>query len=128
MNTALDEKKSHRRTAFGWGIFGLLALVLVVSLVFWSTTAFFAPMPMGYYPAYRFFPFGFILFPFGFLFFLFFIFFIFRFLFGGWGWRHYRGYGHYWGDAAEILRQRYARGEITKDQFEQMMRDLEAHK
>ncbi|MCL5999597.1 MAG: SHOCT domain-containing protein [Chloroflexi bacterium] len=26
----------------------------------------------------------------------------------------------------EILKQRYARGEITKDQFEQMRRDVEA--
>ncbi|MCS4538330.1 MAG: SHOCT domain-containing protein [Thaumarchaeota archaeon] len=28
----------------------------------------------------------------------------------------------------EILRQRFARGEITKEQFEQMMRDLEKNK
>jgi uncharacterized membrane protein len=27
-------------------------------------------------------------------------------------------------DAEEILRQRYARGEITKEQFDQMLRDL----
>ncbi len=35
-------------------------------------------------------------------------------------------YGHY-GDrenAMEILRQRYARGEISKDQYEQMKRDI----
>lgn len=27
-------------------------------------------------------------------------------------------------DAEEILRQRYARGEITKEQYDQMLRDL----
>src|SRR5207249_1650334 len=45
---------------------------------------------------------------------------------GGWG-----GYGwHYWrygDDAHAILRSRYARGEITREQFEQMMGDLEQH-
>jgi len=30
-------------------------------------------------------------------------------------------------DAREILRERYAKGEITKEQFEQMMRDLKEH-
>lgn len=76
------------------------------------------------YPAYHFWFF----FPFGFLFFFLFIFLILRLVF----WRGYRGWGYwghrrYWGDAKEILRQRYARGEITKDQFEQMLRDLEQH-
>jgi len=123
----MNEKASHKRAASGWGIFGLLAVVLVVGLLFWGVTAAFAPMRFGYYPYYGFFPFGFFFFPFGFIFFLFFLFFIFRFLFWGWGWRRYRGYGHYWGDAAEILRQRYARGEITKEQFDQMMRDIEKH-
>ncbi|TLZ90987.1 MAG: hypothetical protein E6J98_08035 [Methanobacteriota archaeon] len=46
---------------------------------------------------------------------------------GGWG-----GYGrHYWrygDDAHAILRSRYARGEITGEQFEQMMGDLEQHR
>jgi putative membrane protein len=39
---------------------------------------------------------------------------------------HYGHYGSY-GDrenALEILRQRYARGEISKDQYEQMKRDI----
>src|SRR6266581_3382049 len=70
-------------------------------------------------------------FPFGFFIFVFFLFFLFRGLFwgwGGWGWRGYPmygryGYGHHDG-AAEILRRRYAGGEITKDQFDQMMRDI----
>jgi uncharacterized membrane protein len=45
-----------------------------------------------------------------------------------WGGRYGRPYWHYPGDGAkEILRQRYARGEIGKDQVDQMMRDLEQH-
>jgi putative membrane protein len=44
----------------------------------------------------------------------------------GWGWRRHR-YRGYRGDAYEILRERYARGEITRDQFEQMMADLQRH-
>ena len=43
-----------------------------------------------------------------------------------WGpWGHRMGY---WGggplEAEEILRQRYARGEVTKEQYDQMLRDL----
>jgi len=43
-----------------------------------------------------------------------------------WGW-----YGHGWyrkDRAEEIIRQRYARGELTREQFEQMMKDLEQHR
>src|SRR5574341_1450171 len=41
---------------------------------------------------------------------------------------HYpRRYWRYGDDAYYILRERYARGEITKEQFEQMMRDLQQH-
>ncbi len=64
-------------------------------------------------------------FPFGLFFFLIFLFFIFRVAFWGGGWRRRYWYGY--GDAHEILRQRYARGEITKEQFDQMTRDLEQH-
>lgn len=46
-----------------------------------------------------------------------------------WAWgpsrRHYRRRYWYGDEAYEILRARYARGEITKEQFEQMSRDLE---
>jgi putative membrane protein len=43
-----------------------------------------------------------------------------------WGSHNHRmGYGMGGSmDAEEILRQRYARGEITKEQFDQMLRDL----
>src|SRR5690242_3903876 len=64
------------------------------------------------------------------------LFFLIFFVFG-WAWmpyrrgywrRRYRGfYGSDDDDAVQVLRQRYARGEITKEQLEQMTRDLEQH-
>jgi putative membrane protein len=103
---------------FGWGIGGLLLLIGVVVLVGAVLRAAIGP-GAGFG--------GFFFFPFGFFFFLLFLFFV----FGGfrwWGWGGWRGYPMTWGyhdGASEILRQRYARGEITKDQFDQMMRDIE---
>lgn len=46
------------------------------------------------------------------------------FLWGGlgWGWRQ----GYYDDPAVEALRRRYASGEITKEQFEQVRRDLQS--
>ena len=87
---------------------------------------YFYPAGMPYYGNVA--PwFGWLFFPFGILFFLILIFFVFREAFwgcgGGWGWRRRYWYG--FGDAHEILRQRYARGEITKEHFDQMRTDLE---
>jgi putative membrane protein len=63
----------------------------------------------------------------GFLFVCFLVMMVFRFFFGG-SWNHRMGWGmHRMGgamDAEEIIRQRYARGEITKEQYDQMLRDL----
>jgi putative membrane protein len=63
----------------------------------------------------------------GFLFVCFLVMMVFRFLFWGSGY-HRMGWGMYrMGgsmDAEEIIRQRYARGEITKEQYDQMLRDL----
>jgi uncharacterized membrane protein len=71
---------------------------------------------------------GWFFFPFGFIFFFFFIFVIGRLVFWPWGggWRR-SWYYHHYDDAADILRQRYAKGEITRDQFTAMMKDLEQH-
>jgi putative membrane protein len=112
------------RRFFVWPFIGFLViigLVLAASLVAYAFRG----------------PGGFFFFPFGFgwaFFFLFFLFFWGMRWWGGWGWgwrwygRPYGGpYGWHQDDAHQILRARYARGEITKDQFEQMMRDLEQH-
>ncbi len=121
-------RSAHRRGWVGWVVGGLVVALLIGVLVFPS---FWGPTMMGPYGYY---PRGWFFFPFGFLIFFFVIFIVARTLFWGWGWGWRGGYGRgywgrrgYWGDAEEILRQRYARGEISKDQFDQMMRDLKAH-
>ncbi len=61
------------------------------------------------------------------------IFFGFLFLFGAfrWSWGPWAGYGGgYRGhedQSRAILRERYARGEITRQQFDEMRRDLDEH-
>lgn len=111
---------------FGWVVLALL-LVAVVAL-FGSSLANGYYGPMMYYAGSPYY--GWFFWPFGFIIPLIFIFFFVRIVFwgfGGWGWRRRYWYGSGYGDAHEILRQRYARGEITKDQFDQMTRDLEQH-
>ena len=67
----------------------------------------------------------------GFFFFLIVAFFAFRMVFWGWGLEARlllsRRMGSAYGDALEILNQRYARGEITKEQYDQMKRDIQQH-
>lgn len=108
----------------GWAIAALL-IVLVVGIA--ASLAFFnGPYVMGAAP-YYYYPHPFFwFFPFGFILFFLFIFFVFRLAFWPRRWGYY-GRWQSWDDAGEILRQRYARGEITKDQFEQMKRDIEHH-
>ncbi len=119
-----DHDWNRHRRLIGWGIAGLLLLIGVAIVIGVVVRAIVGPSGgSGYFP--------FFFFPFGFFIFVFFLFFLFRgFLWGwgGWGWRGYPMYGRYgYGyhdGAAEILRRRYAGGEITKDQFDQMMRDI----
>jgi uncharacterized membrane protein len=95
------------------GIIAILAIAVIgASLVhppWYSGQAFYPWFPLGFF---WFWPF------FGFLF----IFFVARWFFWGWGWRP--GCRDHT-DAKRILTERYARGEITNAQFEQMKRDLE---
>jgi putative membrane protein len=67
-------------------------------------------------------------FPLGWFFFVpifFLIFFAFRWFFwGGWWWGRGSRHGWDYDPAFEILRERFARGEITKEQYEQTRRDL----
>jgi putative membrane protein len=103
-----------------WIIVGLLAIFVVGVLATWAVAIATRHLPTGY-PGW-FYPFGF--FPFGFLLFFLFLFLVVRVAFWGrWGFWNYHPY--YWGDAREILRERYARGEISREQFNQMMRDLD---
>ncbi len=104
--------------------FLLVFTVFVAAMIYYMFVV--APtVPVGTYPMYPFWGFGWIWIFLGF----FLIFGLLRFAFWGprWGgyYRHY-GYGGYGreNDAYHILRERYARGEITKDQYDAMMRDL----
>jgi len=128
LDSSYDQSGRHRIHLFGWIVIGLLAALVIGNLALWGYSLATGQAPFffgGPYPRFFFF------FPFGFIFFLLLIFFVARLFFWGawWGWRggrRYRGY-YYGGDAKEILRQRYARGEITKEQFDQMNRDLNEH-
>jgi len=113
-----------RRGFLRWifaGVFALLLLGLAFGLLaFIGVFGHFVPGPYNGWP--------FFFFPFGFFVFIFALFAIFRFAFWGWGWRrgYYRGS---WGassspDALEILDQRYAHGDITKEQYDQMKNDI----
>jgi len=126
--TTYGDQRPHRGNPFAWAI---LAIVVIAVIAFFAVLAFHGyptgPGPYSYgYPG-----FGWFFFPFGFIFFIFIIFLVSRLIFGPWGgvggWRRRYGYGYGYGDAREILRQRYARGEITKEQYDQMNRDLDQH-
>jgi putative membrane protein len=120
-----DQESNHIRRIVGWGIIGLIAVIgLSIAL-----SLYFAPWrPGGFNYPFFFFPF-----QFGWLgaiFLIFIVFLVARWFF--WPWRGGAGGGYYSSsyphqqrpDAASIVRERYAKGEITKEQFEQMLRDL----
>jgi putative membrane protein len=115
-----QESKGVRRIV-GWGIIGLLAVIgLSIALYL-----YFAPWRPGggfHYPFFFPFHFG----GLGAVFLILIVFFIARRFFGPW--REGNGYYSYPHqqkvDAASIVKERYAKGEITKEQFEQMLRDL----
>ncbi len=119
----------HRRAGFRFfWVIGALLVVAVAALIITAATRVYYPLStVTPYYGYPFF--GWFFFPFGFFFIFFLIFFVSRLIFWpwGWGWGGRRRYWYGYGDAHEILRQRYAKGEITKDQFDQMNRDLEQH-
>jgi putative membrane protein len=114
------------------GVIAVIAIIVIVAIATSASAASSSAGPFWYYGApVASFPFGFFwLWPvLGF----FFIFFVVRWFFWGWGWgggwgggwrnRSYY-YNNYHSDAESILEARYARGEITKEQFEQMKRDI----
>lgn len=106
----MSEQESNRiRRIVGWGIVGLI-VVIGASIALSA----FATGGRGGFP----FPFGWL----GGIFLVLLIFWIARWVFWPWG----RGWYRYEHRSAEsILKERYAKGEITKEQFQQMMRDLQ---
>jgi putative membrane protein len=121
-----SEMHLRRRGLFGW-VVASIVLVAVIAFIVALATHSYPYSPSTPYYGYPYF--GWFFFPFGFFFIFFIIFAVSRFIFWPWGWGGgwRRGYWYHYGDAREILRQRYARGEITKEQYDQMMRDLEQH-
>jgi putative membrane protein len=107
----MSEQKSNRiRQIVGWGIIGLIAVIAIsVALsLYFSTgrTGAFFPFHFGWL---------------GGIFLIFIVFWVAKWFFWPWrGWNRYE-----YRTAESILKVRYAKGEITKEQFEQMMRDLE---
>ncbi len=115
----MSNQESNRiRRIIGWSMVELLAVIGVsIALSF-----YLAHRPQGafYYPFFFPFHFGWL----GGIFLAFLIFLVLRWLFWPWIW-NYRADSRYRDDAQKILRERYVKGEITKEQFEQIMHDLE---
>lgn len=106
----MSEQESNRiRKIAGWAIVGLI-VVIGVSI---ALSVFAFGGRGGFFP----FPFGWL----GGIFLILIVFWIARWIFWPWG----RGWYRYEHRSAEsILKERYARGDITKEQFQQMMLDL----
>jgi len=124
--TTYGEQHPHRGNPFAWAAFAVVLVAVVAFLAILATHGY-PSVPAGTYYGYP--PFGWwFFFPFGIFFLFIILLFVSRLIFWpmGWGRRRY-WYGYGYGNASEIVRQRYARGEITKEQFEQMKKDLEQH-
>ncbi len=106
-----------------WILIPAAALVAVVAFAIIGFVTFGAARPWPWWGFFPWFPFVGIWIFFGFLF----LFGVFRGWGGPWGWRDdgFRG-----GEdrSGAILRERYARGEITRDQFDEMHRSLDEHR
>ncbi|HZY69458.1 MAG TPA: SHOCT domain-containing protein [Thermoplasmata archaeon] len=113
----------HRSRGYFWvvpTVFFAILLGLFVTWIVANVTGFGVLAPFAH-PTLFFFPFGFFLF-------LLFVFFIFRWAWwgAGWGWYGHRRWYRYDGyNPRDIVQERYARGEITRDQYTQMMADLD---
>jgi putative membrane protein len=116
-NNEYGTNNMRHHSYFSWIFLAFIAILGTVAIVSWFLYRPIAP--------YYWFPFG------GFFFAIFWLFIIFglgRWLFWGGRWGYHYPRRYYWrryDSAFDILRERYARGEITKDQYDQMMRDLQ---
>ena len=114
------EFRASRQKRAAWifvALIGGLAALVALSFVFRLVST-------GVYPPYYYFFGWWWIFP---IFFFAMVFFGFRWW---WGWGCWWGYGgrysYYYQDSAlELLRERFARGDITKEQYDQMKKDLE---
>jgi putative membrane protein len=107
-----------------WAWIGIGAFILIFgSILFFASYLRFGIFTRGYYGMPMMGGGGWLFGILGFMFLCFLIFMAVRFV--AWGSMGHRS-GYRWGgvDAEEILRQRYAQGEITKEPFDQMLRDL----
>jgi uncharacterized membrane protein len=105
--------------SLGWMLVPLLLLAVLIAVLVGTSAYFKGGAPAQAYGWWPWAPFGwFFLIP------LFFVaFFSLRFFW--WGWWGGRGWYHREDMAMEVLRERFARGELTKGQFEQMQKDLQ---
>ena len=122
MNTRGNERP-RREMRFGWLLVCLVLLAVIAFVIALTLRILFRPVTMPYYGG------GFFLFffPFGILVFFLVVIVIARLIFWPLGLGYRRAYWRLHSEAAEIVKARYARGEITQEQYDQMMRDLEQH-
>ncbi len=100
----------------------LVPVIALVAVVTFAVAGFLTTGAAGPWPWWGFFPW----FPFvgiGIFLGFFLLFGLFRGFAGPWFW----GCGWDRDDSGAILRERYARGEITRDQFDEMRRSLDEH-
>jgi putative membrane protein len=110
-----DQESTRIRRIVGWGIVGLIVVIgISIALSF-----YFALRPAG--PFFFPFQFGWL----GVIFLIFILFWVARWFFWPWRGGGYYSYRYQSRNAESILKERYAKGEITREQFEQMMHDLE---
>jgi putative membrane protein len=115
----MNSNREFRRSRSFWTWIPLIIVAGIASVL--AIAYFFGAFPADSYPPFYYFPWW-IIFP---LFFFGLFFFAFRWWWG-WGWWGSRGYYYYNDPALQVLRERFARGELTKEQYEQMRKDLEA--
>ena len=127
-----NQESNSTRPIVGWGI--IVGLIVVIGVSIALSVYYFAPWSLGARGDFDY-PFFFSSFPFhfgwvGIILLIFLLFLVVRWLFF-WPGRERGGEGGYHAhqlqqrpDEASIVKERYAKGEITREQFEQMIRDL----
>lgn len=126
-----DQRQHHPDRTRRIIVLSLIVAIAMIVIVAFAVPLLLAPQYSSPNGSYYYVPrpfFFFVPFHFGWLggiFLIFLIFWVARWLL----WPRRRGYHYYYSqqprvDAVSIVRERYAKGEITKEQFEQMLRDL----